>query len=307
MASFRSHSSPVTESAFWAGIRIMRPWNLVIIGVSMWLIRWAWIEPFTEPVLSEWNYFLSMTVMVLLAAGGNVINDYFDITEDIINKPKRALVGRVISRRKSLFLHHFLTGAGLSIGLSLSLHLNSFLPILWCGAIATVLWGYSPWFKRRFLRGNLAVSLIVGQLPFWCLIGELTSISIHVLIHEPLIQGLMAYSVLSLCITFLREMIKDLQDAQGDAEAGFDTLPVRWTETKTRKLVSRLFFFGWILLITAGIFASFAFDMGMESMAFLIPYALSHVQFIRRQIVSVSAWLKVTLGGGLLFLVLFIW
>lgn len=307
MASSKSNTATVTDSVFWAGFRIMRPWNLVIIGGTMWLIRWAWIEPFTSPVLTPWNYFSSVMVMVLLAAGGNVINDYFDITEDLINKPKRALVGRIISRRKTLFLHHFLTGAALSISLALSWHLKSILPLIWSSALAALLWGYSPWFKRRFLRGNIVVAIIVGQLPFWCLLGELTVHSRHVLIQESLIRGLMAYSLLSLYITFVREMIKDVQDAQGDAKAGFDTLPVRWAAQRTRNLVMRLFVLGWVLLGTAAILGSVAFDMGMESLAFLLPYGLSHVQFIRHQTTSVSAWLKMTLGGGLLFLCLFIW
>ena len=112
MLPMAKSATPKSESIapLWAFISITRPWNVLIIGGSMWAIRCALVVPNHEPALSEFSFWVTACIMMLLAAGGNVINDYFDVQEDAINKPKRAFVGRVISRRKTLFFHHFLTG-----------------------------------------------------------------------------------------------------------------------------------------------------------------------------------------------------
>ena len=211
MANAKKHIDPITHSPFWASVRIMRPWNVLMVGISMALVRLAWIQPELSQLL-DLGFIIPATIMMLLAASGNVINDYFDIAEDALNKPHRALVGRVISRRTTLLLHHFMVGTGLSMAFAFSIDLKSPIPFLWAVLIAGLLWLYSPLFKRRFLRGNIVVALIVGQLPIWCTLGAFAHHPWHGFLTETSGQGLLAYAVLSMVITFLREVTKDLQD-----------------------------------------------------------------------------------------------
>lgn len=301
MADAKSHIAPVTLSPFWAAVRIMRPWNVLMVGISMVLVRLAWIQPELSKLL-DLGFVIPAIIMMLLAASGNVINDYFDIAEDALNKPHRALVGRVITRRTTLLLHHFMVGTGLSMAVAFSVDLKSPIPFLWTVLIAGLLWLYSPLFKRRFLRGNIVVALIVGQLPFWCTLGAIAHHPWHGFLTETSGQGLLAYAVLSMVITFLREVTKDLQDVTGDAASGYDTIPVRWGRDRTHKLLKTLHVCTWPLMIAAGVLASIQFNLGTESLIFLLPFLGAHIQLLRGQIDSVSAWQKLTLGGGLGFL-----
>ena len=92
MAKPHAPIKPITSSPFWAMVRITRPWNVLMVGISMALIHMAWISP----GLWQWGtaqFLTSIAIMMVLAASGNVINDYFDVAEDAVNKPHRALVG----------------------------------------------------------------------------------------------------------------------------------------------------------------------------------------------------------------------
>ena len=301
MAEQSKHITPITASPFWACIRITRPWNVLMVGISMTLIRMAWIKPGVSGLI-ETGFVIPLIIMMLLAASGNVINDYFDVQEDAINKPKRAFVGRIISRRKTLFFHHFLTGTALSMSAIMSLDERSLWPFAWTVIVATLLWGYSPWYKRRFLRGNAIIALLVGQLPFWTALGEIMHLETSSFFSSKDGVALIVYAFLSASLTFLREITKDLQDRKGDAQAGYDTLAVRWKESSTWRLLDWLHGFFWIPLLVTSFFAWYTFDVKGATLFFLLPFAGAHIQLIRRRLQSVSAWQKLTLSGGIVFL-----
>ena len=293
----------VSSAPVWAFIRITRPWNVLIIGGSMWAIRCALVAPHHEPALSDFSFLITTCIMMLLAAGGNVINDYFDVQEDAINKPKRALVGRVIRRRKALFFHHFLTGMAVAMSAIMSWDERSIWPFIWTVVMATLLWGYSPWFKRRFLRGNLVIALLVGQLPFWTVIGEIMDVDSEQFFISNEGITLVIYALLSAGLTFMREVTKDLQDREGDAVAGFDTLAVRWESNRTWRLLDWLHWIFWIPLLGTSLLAIQAFGARWIVLCFLLPFAGAQIQVIRRRIISISAWQKLTLSGGIVFLI----
>jgi len=293
------------SSDFWAYLRIIRPWNVLMVAIAMVLVFQSLIVP-ALPRAAEsfeaFNFVLSVGVMCLLAAGGNAINDYFDVAEDSVNKPDRLIVGRLISRRKTMAFHYALSGLASLLSVWLSFRLSSPTPLVWCAVIGTLLSGYSPWFKRRFLRGNLIIALTVGQLPLWTLIGVLPLEDWPSVLGTLNGSGLLAYAALSAYLTFLREVTKDLQDIKGDRETGYDTLAVRWGERRTIFLLQILHWMGWALLGIASWGAFYWFDATWTPLLFLVPFMGAHLQLSRRLIHSVSAWQKLTLAGGLGFL-----
>ena len=312
MANINSRGTP---STFWAYVRITRPWNVLIIAAAMALVFQAWIAPTLAGIAENYdglvsfmetfeitNFVLSVCVMCLLAAGGNTINDYFDVTEDAVNKPDRLIVGRLISRRKTMAYHYVLNGLASLMSVWLSFRLSSAVPLIWCAFIGTLLSGYSPWFKRRFLRGNLIISFAVGQLPLWTLIGVLPLSHWSSMLGTLNGFGLLTYAALSAYLTFLREITKDLQDVAGDREAGYDTLAVRWGSNRTIHLLQILHFSGWALLGISSWAALKWFDATWTPLLFLLPFLGAHLQLTRGLIHSVSAYQKLTLAGGLGFL-----
>lgn len=295
----------VTRNPVEAFIRSMRPWNLLVIGASMGVIRWKLIAPFQSPALSTWDFVVAVASMVFIAASGNLINDYFDIREDRVNRPNRALVGRVVSRRAVLAGHHVCVALGLSCAAWLSWNYGSWLFLGWASVLTTLLWGYSPWFKRRFFWGNLILAIIVGQLPLFTGLMEWTSLSWPVDRGESsyvVAAALTVYAVLSLWVTGLREAVKDLLNRSGDLAAQHRTLAVRLGERRTRKALQAGFFMGWSLLCAGAWFATKAFDANWQLTLFMAPYAAAHLYQCLGREVQVSAWLKLTLAGGLAFL-----
>ena len=302
---------PITNSVFWAGIRLIRPWNVLIIVVAMGLITESLLLPAFDgelPANQQAIFALGTLAMAALAAGANVINDYFDVSEDRINRPNRTFVGRIITRRQTLALNYGLTGIAVLASLGVGAATKSVMPIIWIVGLGILLWSYSPWFKRRFLRGNLIIALSVGQLPLWCL-ALLEPHSFELWLDTFIsTEGniLLGYVVLSGYITLLREITKDWQDAEGDALAGYDTLPVRWGPERTKSLLHRMHFVGWVMIGVTW-WASITFvHRPVAPLFFALPFLAVHIQLARNQVASVSAWQKMTLAGGLLYLAGFI-
>ena len=294
----------VTESAAWAGVRLTRPWNVLMIVAAMYLTTESLMSPPWERPETLGVFALGTLAMATLAAGANVINDYFDVAEDRVNRPDRALVGRVITRRQTMLLNYALTGVSILSTGGVCWASGTLLPLAWMAVLGTLLWGYSPWFKRRFLRGNIVITLSVAQLPLWCVLlnfpHDLTSAAQWL----NSLQGgvLLTYVGLSGYVTLLREITKDWQDAAGDGAAGYDTLPVRWSEKRTNSLLQVLHWAGWLLMGLAW-WASYRWlHRPVSPMFFVLPYAAVHLQLTRGQIASVSAWQKLTLAGGLVYL-----
>lgn len=292
----------VTESAVWAGVRLTRPWNVLMIVVAMWLILESLLTPELAGPDSVWVFALGTVAMAALAAGANVINDYFDVAEDRVNRPDRALVGRVITRRQTMALNYLLTALAIAATAAVCVLSKSWWPMVWNTLLGTLLWGYSPWFKRRFLRGNVVIALSVGQLPLWCLLLVGTDVDWKTWLATLDGSVLLGYVVLSTYVTFLREMTKDWQDAHGDGEAGYDTLPVRWGAERTQSLLHLLHGLGWVLMLAAWWASWLALSRPIAPLFFILPYAGVHIQLLRGRIDSVSAWQKLTLAGGLVFL-----
>jgi 4-hydroxybenzoate polyprenyltransferase len=145
-------------------------------------------------------------------------------------------------------------------------------------------------FKRGFLRGNAVIALAVGVLPVWTAWGP-------DLLRSEIATQIAVYACLSAWITFLREVVKDLQDREGDAAAGYSTLPVVWGPNSTLRLLTLLFTLTWIPLLGLAFVTG-----GMEGwcVAFLLPFFGAQWTLRSGNIRATSAWLKATLGAGLL-------
>ncbi len=256
----------------------------MIIGAMLLFYRRANVDGFTAVGLC------AIGVMVALAAGGNMINDYFDIREDAVNKPRLALVGRVIKRRVVLVSHWvWMLVALLSAGW-ISWNLGAAWPVIWALALGTCLTIYSPWAKRRFLIGNLLVAAAVGQLPMWALLVSRGG-SVPVQSLAPWF----AVTAAGFALTLLREVVKDLQDAHGDAQMGYDTLAIRWGNQRTWT------FLRWgYTAVGAGLTALSIAQGQWAAAIYLLPLAVAYRAVWRSDARALSAWTKLVLGGGLL-------
>ncbi len=163
-------------------LRLIRYKNLVIIVLLQYLLRYGLLIPILysyglSPALSDARFVLLVLSTVLLAASGYVINDYFDIRIDTINRPHRVVVGRVVPRRTAMLLHVIFTISGVFIGLFLAFITRKENYALLFILVPALLWYYSTTFKKQILIGNLIISLLTALVPYMVVSFEFATLA----------------------------------------------------------------------------------------------------------------------------------
>ncbi len=221
-----------------AWFRLIRPLNLMIMAAMLLLVRYAIFQPVfsqngLEGLMPGWQFSLLILATLFIAAGGYVINDVLDIEPDRINKPAKQVIGRQVSEETGNKLHTNLTATGVIIGLVFSyLSDNIFLGIIFV-IIATALFYYSFKYKYMPVVGNLVVAILAAMVviiywlfEFYHLKGQPESFINASPYFYQLNRFVLAFALFALLTTFLREIIKDAQDVEGDTRFGCRTLPV---------------------------------------------------------------------------------
>lgn len=198
--------------------RLTRVWNLLIIAFAQYFTAAFLIDPKT---VVDLRLFVLSVSTVAIAAAGYIINDYYDIKIDLINKPERVVIGKSITRRYAILFHTLLSFMGVAFGLLLSWKIAAV--NFFC---ATVLWWYSNNLKRQPFVGNFVVALLTG-VAIW-LVDSLYKTG-HV--------AIITYALFAFFMTLIREIIKDMEDLKGDHTFGCQTLPIVWGMRKTKYFI----------------------------------------------------------------------
>ena len=183
-----------------------------------------------EPNMYGKRLWLVILSLICISAAGYIINDYFDLNIDRINKPQKLIVDKIIPRRHVIVYHIILSLIGIGIGFYLDttshIYLLGVLNIVYTG----LLFWYSVSLKRQPLVGNVLVSFLAA-----CSILEITWCEANNLFHPS--NGLnvarisrfaFLYAGFAFIISLIREVIKDMEDVEGDRRYGCKTLPVVW-------------------------------------------------------------------------------
>lgn len=238
------------------------------------------------------NLVLALLVVsvVLIAAGGYVINDYFDVKIDRINRPDDLVVSNTISKERAMLLFQILTAVGVLMGLGLSIYLRSWLLSMIYVLIPGILWFYSSSYKRQLILGNIVVALIMALLPMMVVFANVAQMSLKygdVVQYSPVISDLYlwigGFSLFAFLCTWIREIVKDMQDQEGDREYECHTLPICIGDVWTKVIVTILTLVVMTLLIWINYFVvPYPHDFSTMTTRFtifglLIPFACSLV------------------------------
>ncbi len=199
-------------------------WNNLLIIVLMQIITSIFlVGPKSEwrQILSDTNFLFLVASTVFIAAGGYIINDYFDIKIDLLNKPNAVIIGRQISRRNAILCHQICNFLGILLGFTISYQIGVINIVC-----VSVLWFYSERFKRQAFIGNLLVGLLTFLSVF--MVG---------LYFEKGRRIILIYALFAFVFTLIREIIKDLEDIRGDARYACKTLPILWGIRKTKTFI----------------------------------------------------------------------
>lgn len=254
-------------------LRLVRLPNLLIIALAQCIVRFGLIEPFeAEITLSSLGFGFIVLSTMLIAAGGYVINDVFDINTDKINRPNTRIVGVSIQEKQAKFIYFLLTFSGVGLGFVLSNMMSAPIYFSYFLVTALLLYFYGRRLKRMGLVGNILVSLLVGLSILIVGIFELIpALDIYneddQLFVFRIIQQLAFFAFY---MTLIRELVKDIQDIQGDHVARYKTLPILIGASRTAKITAVLI----LLLLTLIAWYVFTFLHEFKLVAAVILFGI---------------------------------
>ena len=232
-----------------AFLKLIRWQNLLMVILTMVLMRYAVLAPVISKIgvilikgsgeeipmslqFPWYDFILLVAATVFITAGGYVINDYFDIRTDLINKGK-VIVGTKIPRRKAMMWHSILNVAGVSAGFYISYKAG----YIWLGTmflmVSGLLYFYSASYKRQFLIGNIIVAILTAMVPLLVVFYEWPALYKYYTINairlpqiNIIVYWVGGFALFAFLTNLIREIIKDIEDFEGDSAYGRNTVPV---------------------------------------------------------------------------------
>lgn len=225
---------------------------MLFLGALIWVME-KWVA---TPVLREAGFgeqlpwyvtLLLMCAAMLIGAGGYVINDYFDVKIDRINRPDEVVVTRSVSKPAAMRLSIALSGTGIACGIAAAVLLRSLTLGILFVLIPGLLWFYSSSYKRLFLIGNLIIALLAGLTPLIVAMANVAQLEMlyasilpYMSLPHDLYCWLGGFGLFAFLLTWIREIVKDLQDQMGDRELECHSMPIVWGEKWTKVFVTGL-------------------------------------------------------------------
>jgi 4-hydroxybenzoate polyprenyltransferase len=216
------------------------------------IFRFGYLELIKIPLsLFYWQYALLVLATVLIAAGGYVINDIFDQETDQINKPNKLIIGKFISETKAYTIYASLTITGVALGfiLSNSVSRPSFAVIF--VLIATLLYFYASTLKQIALVGNIIVASLLAFSVIIIGVFDIIPNTFEINQQQMAVSFsiLLDYAKFAFIINLVREIIKDIQDIEGDKKEEMKTLPILIGENLANKLAFLLLLLPMLYLV----------------------------------------------------------
>ncbi len=238
-----------------AFFRLVRLLNLVFIVLTQCLFQYCIVVPAfnqyrNEPIMNAPLFWLLVLASVCIAAAGYVINDYFDLNIDRVNKPDKLVVEKIIGRRFAILWHLGLSGLGIILSFYVGFKIGNPLIGLFNSGCVILLWFYSTSFKKRLLIGNIIISLLTAWVVLVLYVVEIPHhpfrpIDKNLLLSVKRIFKLaVLYGGFAFIISLIREVIKDIEDMHGDAKYGCKTMPIVWGLH-----VSKVFIATWLIVL----------------------------------------------------------
>ncbi|MCH8554516.1 MAG: geranylgeranylglycerol-phosphate geranylgeranyltransferase [Schleiferiaceae bacterium] len=254
-------------------LKLLRWQNLLFLAVIFFLPRFFIVVELDLPhALTNFSYFILTLSVVCIAGAGNIINDVYDQEVDSVNKPHRKTIGNAISEKRAIQLFGVLSIIGVGLGIYVAFTLGK--PNLaFIHAIGLAfLWLYAVDFKKRPIIGNLIISFLSAfallSIVAFDYIPAIDSANKDILL--PVTYVIIGYAIFAFLTTWIREIIKDIEDFEGDNRVGYKTLPIVMGVKATKIVVLLL-----LLLLLGGVIWYLFKNLLHDSLSFI--YVLSAV------------------------------
>lgn len=304
--------------------KLIRWPNLVFIVITQWLFYYCVMLPAYAQFENTFQY-LSLAMLgwltassVLIAAAGYIINDYFDLNIDQVNKPQAIVVQRVIKRRWVMVWHMIFSAIGVLIAFYISFKIGNW----WIGPVnllcVVLLWVYSTTFKKKNLIGNVSISLLTAWVVLALYVSELDVLRLQDATYREVIKKIFKLAILyggfAFIISLIREVVKDIEDMQGDEKYGCRTMPIVWGIP-----AAKVFAAVWlvVLLLAVAVIQAYGIILGWyigviyALLLIMLPTAIVlrklYLAMTVKDFHQVSTYIKFIMFTGILSLLFFKW
>ena len=213
---------------FFSLFSVVRGYNILIIVIAQYLTSIYILAPNlpVHEVLFDVNLLMLVLASSSAIAGGYIINSFYDSEKDLINRPRKTMLDRLVSQRTKLsayFVLNFLSVVFVSY--------FSFRAVLFFSIYIFFLWFYSHKLKKYPFIGNLTAA-ILAVVPFFAIFVHYGNFDIVIFVHATFLFLLIS----------MRELVKDLENLKGDLTHGYNTIPVVYGEKTSKRMLTVLSF-----------------------------------------------------------------
>jgi 4-hydroxybenzoate polyprenyltransferase len=207
---------------------VVRGYNIPVIALAQYLSAIFILAPEKRAldVLLDFNLFIIVLVSSLTIASGYIINNFYDSKKDLINRPNKSQLDRLVSQKTKLQVYFTV-----NFIVFLLAFLVSFRAVLFFSVYIFLIWFYSHKLKKITIVGNLTASFL-AVLPFFAIL----------LYYKNLYPQIFAHATFLYLLILIREMIKDLENIKGDIASDYQTIPVLFGEAFSKKIITLLTF-----------------------------------------------------------------
>lgn len=221
-----SRKTKITLLKIISMFSVVRGYNIPIIALAQYLSAIFIMAPEKRAlsVLLDFNLFIIVIASGLTIASGYIINNFYDSKKDLINRPNKSQLDRLVSQRTKLQVYFTV-----NFVVALLAFLVSFRAVLFFSVYIFLIWFYSHKLKKYPIIGNLTASLL-AVLPFFAIL----------LYYKNLYPQIFAHATFLFLLLLIREIIKDLENIKGDIANGYQTIPVKFGEVFAKKTITLL-------------------------------------------------------------------
>ncbi|MFN8325450.1 geranylgeranylglycerol-phosphate geranylgeranyltransferase [Flavobacterium sp.] len=205
---------------------VVRGYNIPIIALAQYLSAIFILAPEKRAlnVILDVNLFLIVVLSSLTIASGYIINNFYDSKKDLINRPNKSKLDRLVSQKTKLQVYF-----SVNFIVFLLAFFISFRAVLFFSVYIFLIWFYSHKLKKKVFIGNLTAAFL-AVLPFFAIL----------LYYKNLYPQIFAHATFLFLLLLIREIIKDLENIKGDIANDYKTIPVLYGEIFSKKVVTIL-------------------------------------------------------------------
>ena len=219
---------------------VVRGYNIPIIVLAQYLSAIFILAPEKRAldILLDFNLFLIVFASAITIASGYIINNFYDSQKDLINRPNKSMLDRLVSQKTKLSVYFVLNFTGALMAL-----LVSWRAFLFFSGYIFLLWFYSHKIKKYAIIGNLMAALL-AVLPFFAILFYFyNQISFEEIEnHRSHFTIISSHAMFLFLLLLIREMIKDLENLKGDLANDYQTIPILYNETVSKQIITVLTF-----------------------------------------------------------------